>query len=438
MKKDLVSIIVRTKNEGFWIGKCLHAIENQYYKNFEIIIVDNNSSENTIKIIKKNFPKTKIVHYKSKAFLPGRALNLGISKSKGKYIVMISGHCIPKNNKWLGSLVRNIKLNNVAGCYGKQEPLDMSNPNDVRDLYYLFGKDKKIQTKDPFFHNANSIIKKSLWRKYRFDERTNHIEDRLWAQEVQNKKFKIIYEPDACVYHFHGVSHSHNISRVSKITRIITKTSITKKPNFCAIAVIKQPILKKNKKYLIKEAVEELIKIKKIFKIFIVTDDIGIRKEIKNKKVIFLKRPYTLSEEILGSDQILKDVFSSISKKYKPTHFLSFEEVNSYRPKNFFSKLLKNYDDNYDCLVPISRFNKDHNIWKKNDAQMEIVYKTSLPSSINKHSIYREIKGLGCIVKSSNVEANGRESVNTKFFEVPNKFAFRYDSSLIKLINKFQ
>jgi len=124
MKKDLVSIIVRTKNEGFWIGKCLHAIENQHYKNFEVIIVDNNSSENTIKIIKKNFPKTKIVHYKSKAFLPGRALNLGISKSKGKYIVMISGHCIPKNNKWLGSLVRNVKLNNVAGCYGKQEPLD--------------------------------------------------------------------------------------------------------------------------------------------------------------------------------------------------------------------------------------------------------------------------------------------------------------------------
>ena len=150
MKKNLVSIIVRTKNEGFWIGKCLHAIENQLYQNFEIIVVDNSSTDKTLTIIKKNFPKVKIVQYKSNKFFPGRSLNLGISKSKGNYIVMISGHCIPKNNKWLGNFVRNLKSKNVAGCYGKQEPLDISNPHDVRDMYYLFGKDKKNTNKRPF------------------------------------------------------------------------------------------------------------------------------------------------------------------------------------------------------------------------------------------------------------------------------------------------
>ena len=41
MTKGLVSIIVRTKNESFWIGKCLHEINNQIYKNYEIIVVDN-------------------------------------------------------------------------------------------------------------------------------------------------------------------------------------------------------------------------------------------------------------------------------------------------------------------------------------------------------------------------------------------------------------
>ena len=70
-----------------------------------------------------------------------------------------------KDNKWLGNLLKNVKIKNIAGCYGKQEPLDISNPNDVRDLYYLFGKDRKVQSKDPFFHNANSIIKKKLWEK---------------------------------------------------------------------------------------------------------------------------------------------------------------------------------------------------------------------------------------------------------------------------------
>ena len=437
MKKDLVSIVVRTKNESFWIGKCLHAIQNQLYKNYEIIVVDDNSSDNTLKIIKKNFPQVKVVNYKDKKFLPGKSLNLGISKSKGNYVVMISGHCIPKNNKWLGSLVKNIRIKNVAGCYGKQEPLDISNPNDVRDMHYLFGKDKKIQTKDPFFHNANSIIKKKLWKKFKFDEKTNHIEDRLWAQEVLNKNFKIIYEPNACVYHYHGVSHSHNILRVERITKIITKKLTIKKPNFCAIVVIKKPIVKTNKKYLVAEAIEEIKKIKKINKIFIITNDIKIKKQFKNKKIIFMKRPNTLSEDILGPDQILKNIFPLINKKYKPSHILYFEEIYPFRPKNFFTKLIDNYDDNYDCFVPFAKY-KDQNIWKKSNSNMEIVYKTSLPSSMIKHSVYREIKGLGCIVKSSNIEANGRDSTNTKFIEVPNKYAFKFNSDLIKTVKKFQ
>ena len=437
MTKDLVSIIVRTKNEGFWIGKCLKAIESQSYKNYEVIVVDDKSSDNTIKILKKHFPKLKLVKYKDKKFFPGKSLNLGISKSKGKYIVMISGHCIPKNDKWLLNFVKNIKNKNVAGCYGKQEPLDISNPNDVRDMYYLFGKDKKIQTKDPFFHNANSIIKKKLWKKFKFDEKTNHIEDRLWAQEVLNKKYRIVYEPQACVYHFHGVSHSNNLKRVERITNIITKKPKILKPNFCAMVTIKDPIIKKDKNYLIIEALNELIKIKKIKKIFIVTNNKDLRKTISNKKIVFFKRPLTLSEDIFGPDQIMKNIFSKIYKKFKPSHILSFEEIYPIRPKNYFKKLIENFDENYDCLVPYAKYT-DHNIWKKNDSKMEIIYKTTLPSSLSKQSVYREIKGLGCIVKSTNIEANGRESKNTKFFEVKNKYTFKYSPELINSIKKFQ
>ena len=187
MSNPLVSIIVRTKNEDFWIGKCLNEIYNQKYKNFEVILVDNNSKDKTISIVRKNFPKVKIVNYKSKVFFPGKALNLGINKSKGRLIAMISGHCIPKNNDWLKNLVRNFNNSNVIACYGRQEPSDISEPNDVRDLTYLFGLDKKIQTKDPFFHNANSMIRKSIWKKNKFDEMIKHIEDRLWASEVLKK-----------------------------------------------------------------------------------------------------------------------------------------------------------------------------------------------------------------------------------------------------------
>ena len=55
-----------------------------------------------------------------------------------------------------------------------------------------------------------------------------------------------------------------------------------------------------------------------------------------------------------------------------------------------------------------------------------------------KYSVFREIKGLGCIVKSSNIEANGRESRDTKFIEVADKYAFKFNSKLIEVLKKYQ
>ena len=68
MFNTLVSIIVRTKNEYFWIGKCLNEIYNQDYKNFEVILVDNNSRDKTISIVIKKLSKVKIVNYSSTNF----------------------------------------------------------------------------------------------------------------------------------------------------------------------------------------------------------------------------------------------------------------------------------------------------------------------------------------------------------------------------------
>ena len=50
--QDLVSIVIRTFNESKYINICLKAIEKQNYKNYEIIVVDSGSSDDTIPKIK--------------------------------------------------------------------------------------------------------------------------------------------------------------------------------------------------------------------------------------------------------------------------------------------------------------------------------------------------------------------------------------------------
>ena len=53
MRQKLVSIIIRTKNEERWITSCLKSVFKQEYDNFEVIIVDNESSDRTIKKAKE-------------------------------------------------------------------------------------------------------------------------------------------------------------------------------------------------------------------------------------------------------------------------------------------------------------------------------------------------------------------------------------------------
>ena len=116
--EPLVSIIIRTKNEEKWISACLRSVFRQNYKNIEVILVDNESTDNTV-IRAQEFP-IKLV--KIKDFFPGKAINDGIRASSGKYIVCLSGHCIPVNSEWLTFLVRDLSNSQIAisgFCMGK-------------------------------------------------------------------------------------------------------------------------------------------------------------------------------------------------------------------------------------------------------------------------------------------------------------------------------
>jgi rhamnosyltransferase len=322
-----VSIIIRTKNEEQWIDQCLNKIKNQSYNNYEIIIVDNKSTDLTLsKITKFNVKLVKV-----KKFLPGNALNRGIKKSSGEIIVCLSAHSIPENNNWLLKLVQNFKDKSVAGVYGRQLPLAYSSDFDKRDLYTFFGLEKRVQKKDSFFHNANSAIRKSLWKKIPFDEKVEHIEDRIWAHQIIKKGYKIVYEPEAAVYHWHGINQNMDEKRCSEIVKILENIDNIYKPKTITflkdlniLAIVPQrniPLLYNNKDYLITKTINDLKKSKYISDIYVATDN-KITKKIVLKHGV--KSPFLRSKN-LSLDYV--DIGSVASyylkklekKKYLPT-----------------------------------------------------------------------------------------------------------------------
>jgi GT2 family glycosyltransferase len=79
-----ISIIIVNYNGQKWLPGCLRSIENQTFNSFEVIIIDNNSTDNSLSIIKKYCPHAKIIKsVKNTGF--GVANNIGAKKAKGRY-----------------------------------------------------------------------------------------------------------------------------------------------------------------------------------------------------------------------------------------------------------------------------------------------------------------------------------------------------------------
>ena len=73
IQQPVVSIIIRTKNEERWITPCFQALFNQSYQDFEIVVVDNESTDKTLEKIRQ-FPIDNI--FTVSDYLPGKVIGL--------------------------------------------------------------------------------------------------------------------------------------------------------------------------------------------------------------------------------------------------------------------------------------------------------------------------------------------------------------------------
>jgi rhamnosyltransferase len=398
----LVSIIIRTRNEERWITQCLHGVFNQDYENLEVIIVDNESDDKTIEKAKQ-FKIKKIAACKE--YLPGKALNIGIREARGEYIVCLSGHCIPVNNQWLGSLLRNFEVPDIAGIYGRQEPMSFTSNFDKRDLALIFGLDRKVQVKDSFFHNANSAIRKAVWQKAPFDETVTNIEDRVWAQKVLQMGFKIVYEPEASVYHYHGIHQDGNAERCSNVVKIMEslnkdynyKSIEIEKLNVVALIPIRGPVQYLNEKPLMYYTIKRALESRYIKKVIVSTDNAELAKlaEELGARAPFL-RDSSLSKEYVDLAKVLQYSLNKIEElKIFPDLIVPLEITFPFRPKGLLDDMILQLAENgFDTVIAAKKENKG--IWKEREGKI-IQLEEGLTPRQFKEPAYIELRGIGCV-----------------------------------------
>jgi glycosyltransferase involved in cell wall biosynthesis len=432
MSKSKVSIIIRTKNEERWIGHCLKRIHSQNYENYEIILVDSDSEDNTVEKAQR-IGIDKLV--KIKNYRPGFAINEGINVSSGEFIIILSAHCLPISNNWIKEMVDEISSNEkIVGVYGKQVPMDFSSNEDKRDLLIVFGDDPRIQIKDTFFHNANSIIKKEIWNKFKFDNNIKNIEDRIWAKKVLSNGYQIKYTPDGAVYHYHGIHQSGNAERLAGVTKIIQQLDGQYKPGLidpaeyetCLVIPIRgKPLTFRNISQL-EFASSSIFSNKHINKFFVATDSeytASHAKELGFKVVKIRDESLSTPESTIEDVQCWHLNYLEDHLDYHPDVIVHAEITFPYRPPNLLDELIECFSGTgADTVLPAKteftwawKNNSKDNLIRLDDGDIPRKYKKSL--LLGSH-------GLGCVSHAEVIRRNTLVGEKVHLMPINNQLNF--------------
>lgn len=198
----MVSVIIRNRDEAEYIGFAIQSVVD-HIKDPEIIIVDNNSKDDSLKIVSL-FDRYNIKTYSIDDYTPGKALNLGVNKCSNDTILILSAHSqITKLD--LDSVEEHLK-NNVA-VFGNQIPIFRGKKITKRYIWSHFNDKEqtnmfsKIENR-LFLHNAFCFYTKKVLQDFPFDEKLSGKEDRYWAKEIVNKGLNYFYTPSIEVNHY--------------------------------------------------------------------------------------------------------------------------------------------------------------------------------------------------------------------------------------------
>lgn len=211
---DLVSVVIPTYNRDKFIQRALLSVLSQSYKHYEIIIVDDGSTDNTREVLSKYSDSINYIYQDNMGVSSAR--NTAVKHANGKYIAFIDS-----DDEWLPNKLENqLKefsfADNIAvvACNatvielnGKKTPLNPKSKykENISDFYNIFSY--------PYLGIPNVIVLKSV-----FEEAGGFNENLKTAEDIDL---------------FIRISIKHNIRRVNEMLTIVheTKDSLSSNAN---------------------------------------------------------------------------------------------------------------------------------------------------------------------------------------------------------------
>lgn len=203
-----VSVILTVKNEERTVGHAIESVLRIDYPNYEVIMVDTGSEDQTVRIAKQYGIKTVQVN----ASTPGIGRNVGIRNSSGEIVAFVDGDCYVCRKDWLKSAVDLLRQNNIGGVSG---PVISSSQGayiskvllDVFSTFFAsagsasFSRYKK-QKELKSLPSANAIYRREVLEKVGlFSEDLKFCEDTDLSYRIRKAGYRLVYSPNIVVEH---------------------------------------------------------------------------------------------------------------------------------------------------------------------------------------------------------------------------------------------
>ena len=187
-----VSIIIVAYNEETYIEKCLTAILKQTFCDFELIVIDDGSGDQTASVIKPIRDERIRYIRNDRNYGLGESRNLGLKVAKGEYIFFTDADCIP-SKYWIEEGLKHFKDKRCIGVTGR--------------TFYATAKttiaDRIIENLEGHYHYTNNVA----YKKEIIDKVGGFNEEFKFAYEDQDMGYQlkeygqIVFSEDMIVVH---------------------------------------------------------------------------------------------------------------------------------------------------------------------------------------------------------------------------------------------
>lgn len=218
----LISVIIPTFNASGYLPKAIESVMNQTYTNFEVIIIDDGSTDNTRSIIKES-EKVKYFYQENKGLSSAR--NAGMQKSNGKYLVFLDADDWLENEALMQNYLVIKDRSEIAFVSGNYYLL-RAGCNDPEAISVTVNEDhytRLLQCNYIGMHAA-VLFQRWVFDEFRYDETLKACED-YDLYLVVTRKYPVIHHQEfIATYNFHpaGLSHNHQLM-MDSINRVIQK-----------------------------------------------------------------------------------------------------------------------------------------------------------------------------------------------------------------------